>query len=80
MNNNYKSEEIDIQIFKDDLLRISIESIAIFTQSSRVLSISDYLNTIGGMFKDEKNKGNCSKKFAFVVGSCAHFEVLKFTT
>jgi hypothetical protein len=31
------------------------------------------MNVMGGLFKDEKNWGNCQKQFVFVARSCAHF-------
>jgi hypothetical protein len=35
--------------------------------------VYEKMNVTGGMFKDEKKRGNCQKHFTFVVGSCAHF-------
>jgi hypothetical protein len=32
------------------------------------------MNVTGKMFKDEKEQGNHQKEFAFVFGSCAHFQ------
>jgi hypothetical protein len=37
------------------------------------------MNMIGGMFKDEKKWNKLRKQFAFVVGCCAHLEILEFT-
>jgi hypothetical protein len=38
MSNNCKSEGFEIQISEDDLSRVSVESITIFTQSSWVFA------------------------------------------
>jgi hypothetical protein len=40
MNNNYKSVGFGMQIFKDDMSSILIESVAIFAHSSRVFAQS----------------------------------------
>jgi hypothetical protein len=40
MNNNCKSVQFGMQRCKDDMLSVSVESIAIFTQSLRVLAQS----------------------------------------
>jgi hypothetical protein len=32
------------------------------------------MNAMGGMFKDEKRRGNCQKKITFVIGSSTYFQ------
>ncbi len=38
MSNNYKSVGFGMQIFKDDMSSVSVESIAIFAQSPRIFT------------------------------------------